>query len=277
MVAIPWPLSNSPGEEPQEGAGKLINIFAEPRGEESGPVWRRSPGATVFARTPSVGAAAGSAVALARGQNLMSTFFELVGSSTSLNAGSTAYTVNYPTNTEAGDIVFLLNGADSVLMPTTPTGFTELGTSTDFTRSSLMWKASTGETSVSLASFTTTAAVTLAFAIRGAMTTAPICDTGTMSTGASGDPDPGNITLTTADGLAVAVGWLDDDAVTSSTAPTSFGNVLFAVSTGADGVSAASVMVAFQPRPTTGSVTVSSFATPGDDEWAAYSFTMRHD
>lgn len=59
MVAIPvpWPLSNSPGQKPQEGAGKLINVYAEPRGENAGVVWHRVPGAAVFSRAPSVGAA----------------------------------------------------------------------------------------------------------------------------------------------------------------------------------------------------------------------------
>lgn len=67
MVDIPWPLSTSPGEKPQEGAGRLINVFAEPRGENLGAVWHRAPGAKVFARTPSVGAAVGGATALAVG------------------------------------------------------------------------------------------------------------------------------------------------------------------------------------------------------------------
>lgn len=54
---VAWPLSNHSGEKPQEGAGRLINVFAVPRGNELGPVWRRVPGAAVFARAPSVGAA----------------------------------------------------------------------------------------------------------------------------------------------------------------------------------------------------------------------------
>ncbi len=67
MVNVPWPLSTSPGRKLQEGAGRLINVFAEPRGEDQGAVWRRSPGTTVFARTPSVGSAIGGSNALARG------------------------------------------------------------------------------------------------------------------------------------------------------------------------------------------------------------------
>lgn len=46
MVAIPFPLSSDPGEQPQEGGGRLINCFAEKMGEGArAPVrWRRSPG-----------------------------------------------------------------------------------------------------------------------------------------------------------------------------------------------------------------------------------------
>lgn len=46
MVAIPFPLSSSPGEEPQEGAGRLVNAYAEKSGEGARfPVtWKRVPG-----------------------------------------------------------------------------------------------------------------------------------------------------------------------------------------------------------------------------------------
>lgn len=67
MVQIPWPLSTSPGQKPQEGSGRLINMFAEPRGENLGAVWRRAPGASVFARNASAGSAQGGATALAVG------------------------------------------------------------------------------------------------------------------------------------------------------------------------------------------------------------------
>ena len=57
MVTIPWPIANSPGIKVSEGAGRLINVFPEQRGENAGIVWRRAPGATVFARQPSAGSA----------------------------------------------------------------------------------------------------------------------------------------------------------------------------------------------------------------------------
>lgn len=56
MVAIPFTLSTDPGQKPQEGTGRLINVYVEPRGDGT-PLWRRAPGATVFARDPSVGEA----------------------------------------------------------------------------------------------------------------------------------------------------------------------------------------------------------------------------
>lgn len=52
-VEIPWPLSSQPGLMPQEGAGRLVNCYAEPLGK-TGPaaaVWRRSAGLTAFATT----------------------------------------------------------------------------------------------------------------------------------------------------------------------------------------------------------------------------------
>lgn len=48
MVAIPWPVSTSPGQKPQEGAGRLINAYAEPRGGNIGPVWHRAPGVKIL-------------------------------------------------------------------------------------------------------------------------------------------------------------------------------------------------------------------------------------
>jgi hypothetical protein len=64
MADVAWPLTNHPGEKPQEGSGRLINVFAEPRGNQLGAVWRRVPGVAVFARVPSVGSAVGHATCL---------------------------------------------------------------------------------------------------------------------------------------------------------------------------------------------------------------------
>jgi hypothetical protein len=54
-LATPFPLSSFPGANPQEGAGRLINCYAEPLGEGgkgaiAPNVWRRSPGLSLFAR-----------------------------------------------------------------------------------------------------------------------------------------------------------------------------------------------------------------------------------
>lgn len=55
-VPVPWPTSHDPGLRPQEGTGRLVNVYAEPRGDGT-PLWRRAPGAKVFAREPSAGSA----------------------------------------------------------------------------------------------------------------------------------------------------------------------------------------------------------------------------
>lgn len=57
-VPIPFPLSSSPGDSTQEGAGRLINCYAEPLGKDieatkklapPAVVWRKSPGLSLFA------------------------------------------------------------------------------------------------------------------------------------------------------------------------------------------------------------------------------------
>ena len=58
---IPFPLSSFPGANPQEGAGRLINCYAEPLGEASKPsgpapqVWRGSSGLSQHAITTQSG------------------------------------------------------------------------------------------------------------------------------------------------------------------------------------------------------------------------------
>lgn len=63
-VPIPFPLSSSPGANPQESAGRLINAFAEPLGKDvmaskgaSPPqiVWRKSSGLTQFGTSANTG------------------------------------------------------------------------------------------------------------------------------------------------------------------------------------------------------------------------------
>jgi hypothetical protein len=57
-VSIPFPLSSSPGANPQESAGRLINCYAEPLGKDieakkgftpPPAVWRKCPGLSLFA------------------------------------------------------------------------------------------------------------------------------------------------------------------------------------------------------------------------------------
>lgn len=85
-IQVPWPITNSPGQEPQEGTGRLINVHPDSIPNDGGVVWRRAPGARVFARTPSVGSAAGSATALGR-----ALIEQMVGS-----AAGTSTAIGYP-------------------------------------------------------------------------------------------------------------------------------------------------------------------------------------
>lgn len=53
-LAIPFPLSSSPGQVPQEGAGRLINCYAEAKGDKK-PVWHRVPGLKNYGTTTRTG------------------------------------------------------------------------------------------------------------------------------------------------------------------------------------------------------------------------------
>lgn len=72
MVAIPFPLSSSPGRTPHESAGRLLNCYAEPLGTDINTqkgyappkaVWRRVPGLKRFATTSNTGYRGGIQVA----------------------------------------------------------------------------------------------------------------------------------------------------------------------------------------------------------------------
>src|SRR5262245_990071 len=56
MVAIPFPMSTSPGFQAHaEGSGRLINLYAEPLGEQRGVKRVRVPGLTSFATSSETG------------------------------------------------------------------------------------------------------------------------------------------------------------------------------------------------------------------------------
>ena len=63
-IPIPFPLSSSPGDNAQEGAGRLINCYAEPLGKDVGAkkgfapppvVWRKCPGLSLFGTSGQTG------------------------------------------------------------------------------------------------------------------------------------------------------------------------------------------------------------------------------
>ncbi len=54
MVAIPFPLTTWPGQVPQEGGGRLINCYAEPKADGSA-VWKRVPGLDSWGTTSAIG------------------------------------------------------------------------------------------------------------------------------------------------------------------------------------------------------------------------------
>jgi hypothetical protein len=278
MVDIPFPISTNPGQKPQEGTGRLINIFAEPRGDGS-PVWRRAPGAVVFARTPSSGSASMEFIANARGQMMFSSF-EFVGSnSTGMDADGAEHTLNYPADTAAGDLVVLVQGCDLRGGAWgNPTGFTTVSQSTATTPDwSIQYKLSTGELTL-----VTTAgssgghpSAALIFSIRGADQVTPIdAVAAAASTGNVSDP-PAVTTATTA-ALVVAIGIQADTNNTSITAPSSYGMPIAAGTTAATSSDGCAVMAAFYLSTAAGANDPSTFTNAGSTlNGAGFSFAIK--
>ena len=67
MVRVPFPITSAPGDDPQEGGGRLINVFAERRGDDQSIGWRRAPGVLAFVVEPSIATLVGSATIAAAG------------------------------------------------------------------------------------------------------------------------------------------------------------------------------------------------------------------
>jgi hypothetical protein len=89
MVAIVWPINTAPGLRPQDGAGRLINVYTEPRANGQGVVWRRAPGATVFTTVyPTTASMTGTGTATFIGVNPQGTI-AMTGTGTVTFVGST--------------------------------------------------------------------------------------------------------------------------------------------------------------------------------------------
>jgi len=91
------------------------------------------------------------------------------------------------------------------------------------------------------------------------------------ATGATGDPDSPSITTITDKCVALSFGWLDDDIVTSVTAPSGYENLLW-VNGGGIAEQSENIMVSTKYLPTAGAENPGAYVTNGDDLW--YSLTM---
>lgn len=279
MVEVPWPITNNPGLKPQEGSGRLVNVFAEKQ-SDGRPVWRRAPGASVFARTPSSGTIGIEFNVNAIGQTMLDTF-EFVGSlSTGLPADGATYTVSYPQNTAANDLVVMIQGSEIRTGPWgTPTGFTVLAqTTSTITDTQVAYKVSTGEISTDVLAGTTAGVSSslLMFSIRGADTTSPIDASAAAVTTASGPADPPATTTLTTGALMVAVGWVNNTNNVSITAPASYGIPLAAGTTQTSSATACTCMAAFYVSTAATANDPTTFTNAGSTtQTAGYSFAIK--
>ena len=130
MTSIPWPLTNSPGAESQEGGGKLINVFVERRGDEQGIVWRRTPGCLVFVVDPSAGTANASS--------------NVLGISSVVNADGTAN--SSATAIGAGGVLGPVGGAGQAVAGSSAVGARSVLIAVDGTANAVAYADAVGST-----------------------------------------------------------------------------------------------------------------------------------
>ena len=176
--------------------------------------------------------------------------------------GVTSMTFTLPASMQEGDICIVLVGSDTT-QPDLPSGWTDLDSSTygnGYQRTIYKVMGSTPDTDVSLTSLSTSGATAVAIAIRGYAGTPSI----TTDTGASGMPNSPSVTTTLDNSLVIALGAIDDDSVTTVTAPSGYSNLVQEDATGRTGMT---TMLATKVVSTAGSEDPAAFGGSGTDDW----------
>jgi hypothetical protein len=113
----------------------------------------------------------------------------------------------------------------------------------------------------------------LAVVFRGVDPSAPIDATTTTSSSGSGDPNPAAITTATNGAMVVGLAFLDDDLISTPTAPS--GYTLADFNTFGVSGTGGSVMAVYKEVATAGSEDPGTIVTNGDDVWWAATVALR--
>lgn len=201
---------------------------------------------------------------------------EYVGYVAASNAGTSPNTDTTVSLTslslQQGDLVLVGISADGNLTNITTTGYTSIqsdGTDNPDYVLSYKFMGSTPDTSVSITAgiFAMLTVVVSVFRNVGSI------GTSAEASGATLDPNPPSITTSTNRNMIVAYGFLDDDNITTLTAPTNFTSIGEAsVSSFSNG---SSTMAAYYFQTSAGSINPATFTTDGDDAWWAATVALR--
>lgn len=169
------------------------------------------------------------------------------------------------------DIVIVISGEDAGA-PALATGYTSIAVTSSTGDIRYMYKIMPNPVDSSVTGLTNASDCGhLAMVFRGVDTTDPI-DTFQTSAGISGDPNPPSITPTVDGCMIVAMGFLDDDLISTPSPPTDFTLSTFNTfgSTGEGG----SVMGAYFSQTTAGTINPTAFNTDGSDWWGAITIAL---
>jgi len=175
---------------------------------------------------------------------------------------------------QPGDIVLVISGDDSGT-PGTATGYTSLASISSTGDVNVMYKIMPDPVDTSVTGLTAGGSDSghLAVVFRGVDQTTPIDATTTTATNTAGDPDPGAVTTATDGAMVVAFAFLDDDLISTPTAPSGYTLADFNTfgSSGAGG----SVMAVYKIEASAGPENPGTIVTNGDDWWWTLTVPLR--
>lgn len=179
-----------------------------------------------------------------------------------------------PSGMQENDILIYYAGRDGASTLNVPTGFTSLvnAASADM-GCSVAWKRMGATPDSTITGLTSAIGVShTAVAIRGASVGGtPISVTSSNAT--TGNPNPPAVTSTSNNSLILALGFLDDDVLTTVTPPTDFTLIMFHSVSESGAVSG--TMASYFVKGLAGSIDPSAYTTNGNDAWFAATLAIQ--
>lgn len=201
-----------------------------------------------------------------------------IGSISYAQDASGSDTYNLPSGVREGDLIICIRANDLTDAGwNTPTNYTQLVANTAGCYYQIAYNllaAAEDTIDIDNASTAVKSAIIL-LAFRGVDQATPIdAVCAAQGSGTGSDPDPPSVTTVTNGAIVVAVGFMDDDNITSCSGPSGYSNTIFKAA--GDAVdSSCSNMAATKKVTSAGAEDPAVFATDGDDAWLSYTLAVR--